>query len=79
MENQGTLGGIRCREIILVLIFMELSSQIMNQHDFLTIQIDENSLNEQLIIRHVLFPTVISKHPLATNYRKIFFLKKLES
>ena len=50
----------------------------MIQHDFETIQIDENNLNDQLIKRHVLFPTVISKHPLATNYRKIFFLKKLK-
>ena len=59
-------------------IFGEDFPQIMIQHDFETIQIDENNLNDQLIKRHVLFPTVISKHPLATNYRKIFFLKKLK-
>ncbi|HET6251203.1 MAG TPA: class I SAM-dependent methyltransferase [Tepidisphaeraceae bacterium] len=38
--------------------------------------IDEKSFSPELVKKHVLFPPVLSKHPLATNYRKVFFAKK---
>lgn len=39
--------------------------------------VDESFFDESTVARNVLFPPVLSKHPLATNYRKIFFGKKL--
>ena len=35
--------------------------------------IDQSIFDGNKIKKHVLFPPVLSKHPLATNYRKIFF------
>jgi SAM-dependent methyltransferase len=39
--------------------------------------VDESFFDRDIVTRHVLFPPVLSKHPLATNYRKIFFGRKL--
>jgi len=38
--------------------------------------VDEKFFNEKIVKKHVLFPPILSKHPLATNYRKVFFGKK---
>jgi SAM-dependent methyltransferase len=38
--------------------------------------IDQTSFAPELVKRHVLFPPVLSKRPLATNYRKVFFARK---
>ena len=38
--------------------------------------IDAGAFPPDLVKKHVLFPPVLSKHPLATNYRKVFFAKK---
>jgi SAM-dependent methyltransferase len=38
--------------------------------------INERSFDENTVKKHVLFPPVLSKHPLATNYRKVFFGRK---
>jgi SAM-dependent methyltransferase len=39
--------------------------------------VDETRFPEQAVRRHVLFPPVLSPHPLATNYRKVFFARKV--
>lgn len=38
--------------------------------------VNESFFNSKTVERFVLFPPVLSTHPLATNYRKIFFGKK---
>lgn len=38
--------------------------------------ITEKDFPEAVVRRHVLFPSVLSKRPLATNYRKVFFARK---
>lgn len=35
-------------------------------------------IDPELVARHVLFPPVLSDHPFATNYRKIYFGKKIK-
>jgi len=39
--------------------------------------VDEKFFDKAIIEKHVLFPPVLSKHPLATNYRKVYFGKKV--
>ena len=39
-------------------------------------EISSNNFSEELIHKHVLFPPILSLHPLATNYRKIYFASK---
>ena len=43
---------------------------------FMVTAVDESFFSEEMGIRHVLFPPLLSKHPLATNYRKVFFCQK---
>jgi SAM-dependent methyltransferase len=43
---------------------------------FSVMVVDENSFPEELRKKYVLFPPILSRHPLATNYRKIFFVHK---
>ena len=38
--------------------------------------VDAESFEEKTVFRHVLKPPVLSKHPLATNHRRIFFCFK---
>jgi SAM-dependent methyltransferase len=38
--------------------------------------ISASSFSSDLVKRHILFPPILSTHPLATNYRKIFFAAK---
>jgi SAM-dependent methyltransferase len=38
--------------------------------------VDESNFTPEQVKKHVLFPPVLSKHPLATNHRKVFFAKK---
>lgn len=40
---------------------------------FTVAMIDESFFDRKLVDYHVLFPPILSNHPLATNYRKIFF------
>lgn len=37
---------------------------------------DHTIFNKYNVEKHVLFPPILSKHPLATNYRKIYFATK---
>jgi len=43
---------------------------------FLVTAVDELSFPYEMTKRHVLFPPQLSKHPLATNHRKVFFCQK---
>ncbi len=38
--------------------------------------VNESCFPEKLIKKHILFPPTLSRHPLATNYRKVFFSQK---
>ena len=38
--------------------------------------VNETFFDKNIVDRYVLFPPVLSKNPLATNYRKIFFGRK---
>ncbi|GAB4302013.1 MAG: hypothetical protein Fur0025_42580 [Oscillatoriaceae cyanobacterium] len=38
--------------------------------------VNESEFNDELVKKYVLFPPVLSKDPLATNYRKIFLAQK---
>jgi hypothetical protein len=38
--------------------------------------VDEKDFPDELVKRHVLFPPELSLHPLATNFRKVYFARK---
>ncbi len=38
--------------------------------------VDEKSFSEDIVKKNVLFPPVLSDHPLATNHRKVYFARK---
>lgn len=38
--------------------------------------VDENTFSTTMVRKNVLFPPELSTHPLATNYRKVFFGRK---
>ncbi len=38
--------------------------------------VDASNFAPEVVKRHVLFPPVLSKHPLATNHRRVFFARK---
>lgn len=38
--------------------------------------VDEDNFDSEMVTRHVLFPPILSNHPLATNYRKVYFGRK---
>lgn len=40
--------------------------------------INEQDIDKKLVEKHVLFPPVLSTHQLATNYRRIYFGKKIK-
>jgi SAM-dependent methyltransferase len=44
---------------------------------FETTAVNESFFVKDIVDRYVLFPPILSKHPLATNYRKVFFGKKI--
>lgn len=48
-------------------------AEFMRNAGFQVSIIDENSFSSELVKKHVLFPPVLSSHPLATNYRKVYF------
>ena len=48
----------------------------LETHGFNVTVVDERSFDSQLVKKHVLFPPILSDHPLATNYRKIYFAQK---
>jgi len=50
--------------------------RIVENKGFNVTTLDESAFPEDIRKRHVLFPPVLSTHPLATNYRKVFFCQK---
>jgi SAM-dependent methyltransferase len=50
--------------------------RILESVGFEVTVISEASFSEKMVRRHVLFPPIMSRHPLATNYRKVFFAQK---
>lgn len=53
--------------------------RILESVGFKVTVINEANFSDEVVKRHVLFPPVLSKHPLATNYRKVFFAQKKRS
>jgi predicted SAM-dependent methyltransferase len=49
----------------------------LEDQGFFVTEVDENNFKKEESNKFVLFPPVLSKHPLATNYRKVFFAQKL--
>lgn len=52
---------------------------LVENEGFTVTVVDESCFPVAMAQRHVLFPPVLSKHPLATNHRKVFFCQKNHS
>ncbi|MEO0349190.1 MAG: methyltransferase domain-containing protein [Cyanobacteria bacterium P01_A01_bin.15] len=48
----------------------------LEKHGFTVTVINEKSFDSEMVQKHVLFPPVLSEHPLATNYRSVYFGQK---
>jgi predicted SAM-dependent methyltransferase len=48
----------------------------LENHGFNVTIVDENTFDANIIEKYVLFPPILSDHPLATNHRKIYFAQK---
>jgi len=57
-------------------IYGQSFPRILESQGFEPIVVDETSFSADVVKRNVLFPPVLSPHPLATNYRKVFFAMK---
>ena len=57
-------------------IFGEDFPNVVASKGFSIIAVDEYMFSEALNRKNVLFPPKISKHPFATNHRKVFFCRK---
>jgi len=57
-------------------IFGDDFSGIIASKGFSVTAVDESMFSEDIQKKHVLFPPMLSKHPLATNFRKVFFCQK---
>ena len=57
-------------------IFGDDFSKIIKSKGFDVITINESNFPENIQRKYVLFPPVLSSHPLATNKRKVFFCQK---
>lgn len=57
-------------------IFGDDFTNIVESKGFDVVTVNESMFSESMVRRHVLFPPMLSKHPLATNYRKVFFCQK---
>jgi ubiquinone/menaquinone biosynthesis C-methylase UbiE len=51
-------------------------SRRLEEAGFTVTIVDEQSFPPETVARYVLFPPALSPHPLATNYRKVFFAQK---
>ena len=51
-------------------------SRIVESRGFSVTAVNESNFPEDIVNKYVLFPPMLSKHPLATNYRKVFFCRK---
>jgi len=50
---------------------------MLKDNGFEVTAVNETFFDKKIVEKYVLFPPVLSKHPLATNYRKVFFGKKI--
>jgi SAM-dependent methyltransferase len=50
--------------------------QFLRAHGFVVTIVDESSFDAGLVRKHVLFPPILSTHPLASNHRKVYFAQK---
>jgi hypothetical protein len=50
---------------------------MLEQSGFKVTVVNEGDFDMDLARKYVLFPPVLSTHPLATNYRKVFFGRKV--
>ena len=57
-------------------IFGNDFANIVEQKGFKVITVNKDAFTNETVKKHTLFPTQLSSHPLATNYRKVFFCKK---
>lgn len=57
-------------------IFGDDFADLVTHEGFDVVAFGAESLSPDLVARHVLFPPFLSSHPLATNYRKVFFCRK---
>ncbi len=57
-------------------IFGDDFSRTIESKGFSVTAVDASMFSEDIQRRHVLFPPMLSKHPLATNIRKVFFCQK---
>lgn len=57
-------------------IFGEDITKTIESKGFKVVAVNESIFSDDLVRKHVLFPPRLSKHPLATNYRKAFFCQK---
>jgi SAM-dependent methyltransferase len=53
-------------------------SRIVENKGFSVTAVNESYFSEYIVRKHVLSPPILSKHPLATNYRKVFFCQKTQ-
>jgi SAM-dependent methyltransferase len=51
-------------------------AEIVAGKDFSVTTVDELMFSDEIQKKHVLFPPMLSKHPLASNFRKVFFCQK---
>jgi SAM-dependent methyltransferase len=49
---------------------------LLEQYDFKVEIIDHEKFEDDLVKNHILFPSVLSESPVATNFRKIYFARK---
>jgi predicted SAM-dependent methyltransferase len=50
--------------------------RLLEAHGFTVTVVDERTFDSRMVAEHVLFPPVLSDHPLATNHRKVYFAQK---
>lgn len=59
-----------------VRIYGDDFAKFVEIHGFSVTAVDEGSFDAGMVKRHVLSPPIRSGHPLATNFRKVFFARK---
>ena len=57
-------------------IFGDDFAEIVADKGFSVTTVDELMFSDEIQKKHVLFPPMLSKHPLASNFRKVFFCQK---
>lgn len=54
-------------------------AEIIAESGFEVTPVSEKHFNDELVLRNVLYPPVLSDHPLATNHRRVYFGRKVTS